>query len=263
MHDPGFDAIRDDKHPIDSLQKSDIYEDMEKSEKTNRVDLGAQFRNAKLTADQTKYDYVISSIEPDTLSQVSDILLSLTPDGKYQTIKEILISSYANSETQNSNIFDWIRISDKESATQFLIDIGAELSVISPLSSVKRTVTKLEPFAANGTKIRTNGQKLLKLDLGFRRSLNWPFVIADVNRPIIGQKTYPKPEIILNEHNNHDEMHDPGFEAFRDDKHPIDSLQKSDIYEDMEKSQMTNRVDVTTIKRRERISMSNRYALVN
>ncbi|GFT10658.1 hypothetical protein NPIL_215731 [Nephila pilipes] len=66
------------------------------------VKLEPQFRNAKLTADQTKYDYVISSIEPDILSQVSDILHSLLPDGKYQTIKERLISLYAGSETKKT-----------------------------------------------------------------------------------------------------------------------------------------------------------------
>ncbi|XP_071044590.1 uncharacterized protein [Parasteatoda tepidariorum] len=77
-------------------------------------------------------------------------------------------------------------VRDKESATQFLIDTGAEISVIPPQPKEKRSVAKLELFAANGTKIKTYGQKLLNLDLGLRRSFNWPFVIADVNKPIIG-----------------------------------------------------------------------------
>lgn len=41
-------------------------------------------------------------------------------------------------------------------------------------------------FAANGTPIRTYGEKLLQLDLGFHRLLCWPFIIADVAHPILG-----------------------------------------------------------------------------
>ncbi|GFS38840.1 transposon Ty3-G Gag-Pol polyprotein [Nephila pilipes] len=63
--------------------------------------LEAQFRNGKLTVDQTKYD-VISSIELDILSQLSDILRSSPPDGKYREIKERLISLYADSEIQKT-----------------------------------------------------------------------------------------------------------------------------------------------------------------
>lgn len=77
-------------------------------------------------------------------------------------------------------------IKDKGTNTQFLIDTGAEISVIPPIPQEKRSVGKLELFAANGTKIKTYGQKLLKLDLGLRRAFDWPFVIADVNKPIIG-----------------------------------------------------------------------------
>ena len=40
--------------------------------------------------------------------------------------------------------------------------------------------------ATNGTPIPTYGQRLLQLDLGIRRCFQWPFVVADVRRPIIG-----------------------------------------------------------------------------
>lgn len=45
---------------------------------------------------------------------------------------------------------------------------------------------KFELFAANNSKIKTFGQKLLRLDLGLRRDFVWPFVIADIQKPIIG-----------------------------------------------------------------------------
>ncbi|GFR21465.1 hypothetical protein TNCT_509441 [Trichonephila clavata] len=38
------------------------------------LQLEAQFRNASITADQTKYDYVASSIEAEILAQVMGIL---------------------------------------------------------------------------------------------------------------------------------------------------------------------------------------------
>ena len=44
----------------------------------------------------------------------------------------------------------------------------------------------MELTAANGTSIKTYGQKLLSVDLGLRRLFRWPFVIADVHRSIIG-----------------------------------------------------------------------------
>ncbi|GBN52192.1 hypothetical protein AVEN_188511-1 [Araneus ventricosus] len=40
--------------------------------------------------------------------------------------------------------------------------------------------------AANGTRIAKFGTKLLSLDLGLRRTLQWPFIVADVTKPIIG-----------------------------------------------------------------------------
>ncbi|VDL64901.1 unnamed protein product [Hymenolepis diminuta] len=40
--------------------------------------------------------------------------------------------------------------------------------------------------AANGSPIKTYGQKSVNLDLGLRRTFRWIFTIADVSKPIIG-----------------------------------------------------------------------------
>lgn len=48
-------------------------------------------------------------------------------------------------------------ISDKGTATQFLIDTGADVSVVPPTHSEKKSPNKLELFAANGTRIQTYG----------------------------------------------------------------------------------------------------------
>lgn len=36
-------------------------------------------------------------------------------------------------------------------------------------------------YAANGTAIRTYGTKLVTVDFGLRRRLNWTFTVADVS----------------------------------------------------------------------------------
>ncbi|CAI2738848.1 unnamed protein product, partial [Dicrocoelium dendriticum] len=79
-----------------------------------------------------------------------------------------------------------IRVRDLTSGTEFLVDSGAEVSVI-PRSSdevVSPSPTKLR--AANGTPIATFGEKLLTLNLGLRRTFRWPFIIAAVPFAIIG-----------------------------------------------------------------------------
>ena len=67
-----------------------------------------------------------------------------------------------------------------------MVDTGADISVIPPSRKSEKNIQDLELYAANGSKIRTFGKRLLKLDFGLRRNFTWPFVIADVKQPIIG-----------------------------------------------------------------------------
>lgn len=54
----------------------------------------------------------------------------------------------------------------------------------------KNTFQKKEsPFhlyAANGSTIRTFGERFMELNIGLRRPLKWYFIVADIVRPIIG-----------------------------------------------------------------------------
>lgn len=78
-------------------------------------------------------------------------------------------------------------ISDKKTSDCYLIDTGADISVVPPTQSEKNyKVPQSTLFAANGTKIAIYGEKRINLNLGLRRSYEWTFVIADVNQPIIG-----------------------------------------------------------------------------
>lgn len=94
--------------------------------------------------------------------------------------------SESNTNTNSEQICR-IHITDNISHHRFLIDTGAEISVIPP-----NTKERLNPSpsrklsAANGTQIATYGQKTLSLDLGLERKFSWTFVVADVSTPIIG-----------------------------------------------------------------------------
>jgi hypothetical protein len=78
-------------------------------------------------------------------------------------------------------------MTDARTKEQFLIDTGADLCVY-PRRRIKgpRFKTSYELSAANGSRIATYGFVTLNLDFGLRRVFVWNFVIADVDRPIIG-----------------------------------------------------------------------------
>lgn len=82
-------------------------------------------------------------------------------------------------------------ITDQHSKTQYLIDTGADVSIIPPTNNERRNANnpygqRCQLYAANGTPIQTYGQRNITLSLGLRRKFQWPFVIADVTRAIIG-----------------------------------------------------------------------------
>ncbi|GFS70353.1 retrovirus-related Pol polyprotein from transposon opus [Trichonephila clavipes] len=84
-------------------------------------------------------------------------------------------------------VINRLYLSDKPSRMKYLIDTGADVSVI-PLPTASRHLppASLQLFTTNGNVISTYGQQLVTLDLGLRRLFRWPFIIAVVSQPIIG-----------------------------------------------------------------------------
>lgn len=76
------------------------------------------------------------------------------------------------------------------SELRFLIDTGANISVLPPTTKQKcvsnSTSRKYTLYAANGSQIQTFGTKTLELNLKLRRPLKLTFIIANVTQPIIG-----------------------------------------------------------------------------
>ena len=78
-------------------------------------------------------------------------------------------------------------IEDKRSGLKFLIDTGADVSIIPPSLKDKFLIMdEIKLYAANGTKINTYGSKLVYVDFGLNRTFKWKFLIASVPKPIIG-----------------------------------------------------------------------------
>lgn len=89
-------------------------------------------------------------------------------------------------------------IADKSSGRDFLIDTGADISVISPNFREKGNAPcQFKLSAANGSQIKTFGSKSVTLNLGLRRPIRWIFIIADVQCPIIGSDLLKKYDLLI------------------------------------------------------------------
>ena len=76
---------------------------------------------------------------------------------------------------------------ERVSHRRFLVDTGAEISVVLPTKADRKCCqTGVTLQAANGASIATFGQRSLTLNLGLRRPFRWIFTIADVKHPIVG-----------------------------------------------------------------------------
>ena len=77
-------------------------------------------------------------------------------------------------------------IHDKSTGFRFLVDTGAEVSVVPPSRADRKQRGNFCLQAVNRTDIATYGLRSLSLDLGLRRTFRWVFVIAEVEQPILG-----------------------------------------------------------------------------
>ena len=79
-----------------------------------------------------------------------------------------------------------LRLNDKNTKLNFLIDTGAALSVLPAGRSDRFKKGDVTLRAANNSIINTYGSRQLILDFGLPRPLTWKFLVADVSQPIIG-----------------------------------------------------------------------------
>src|SRR5215469_13214645 len=79
-----------------------------------------------------------------------------------------------------------LRIFDPLSKRFYLIDTGAEISLLPRDAVSSPSVSFRTLYAANGSLISTYGEKLCTVSLHLRRTFPWVFTIADVSQAIIG-----------------------------------------------------------------------------
>lgn len=91
-------------------------------------------------------------------------------------------------------------VRDETTRQQFLVDSGADVSIIPPTKTDTKTC-EYKLYAANGTEIPTYGIKILTLDLGFRRPFQWPFVVAKISRGILGADFLNNFKLLIDIHN--------------------------------------------------------------
>ncbi|VDL58810.1 unnamed protein product [Hymenolepis diminuta] len=86
--------------------------------------------------------------------------------------------AHLGNEPAHNRLF----LQDRNSSTSYLIDSGAEISVL-PSTPANRNSSDhpLILAAVNGSPIKTYDQKSVTLDLGLRRTFRWIFTIADTS----------------------------------------------------------------------------------
>ncbi|BHF78003.1 hypothetical protein SprV_0602111300 [Sparganum proliferum] len=94
---------------------------------------------------------------------------------------------FAANAPDGSNPGRTFYVRDTRSGRRFLVDTGAQLSVISPTPADRRCPNPgLFLQAVNTSPITTFGTCSLSLDIGLRRLFPWIFVVADVPTAILG-----------------------------------------------------------------------------
>lgn len=64
------------------------------------LQIEAQFRRGNIVRDQTKYDTVLASLDVQCLEAIADIIRDPPSDGKFESIKQRIISEYSDSSQQ-------------------------------------------------------------------------------------------------------------------------------------------------------------------
>ena len=95
-----------------------------------------------------------------------------------------LMATQSIGPSPKSRLF---HVKDRVSGNFYLIDTGAEVSVIPPTVTDREGGPKnLNLRAANGSIIHTYGERMLRINLTVHSLFEWKFIIADVPVPIIG-----------------------------------------------------------------------------
>lgn len=74
----------------------------------------------------------------------------------------------------------------RKTGLRFLVDTGADVSVVPATDDERRQESSLHLSAINHSSIKTYGTRLLDIDLNLGRSFKYHFIRADVGNPVLG-----------------------------------------------------------------------------
>nr|VZI41229.1 unnamed protein product [Spirometra erinaceieuropaei] len=104
-----------------------------------------------------------------------------------ERVKPVSRKVSASNLSDSSNPGRTFYVRDTRSGRRFLVDTGAQLSVIPPTPADRRCPHPgLFVQAVNTSPITTFGTCSLSLDIGLRRLFPWVFVVADISCAILG-----------------------------------------------------------------------------
>lgn len=96
------------------------------------VNIEAQFVLAQIVADETKYNYVVSSLDPKYWTEVRDILSNPPPTGRYDKLKSELIRRMSATQHQKTRrLLEHEEIGDRK-PSQFLRHLRALAGTVIP-----------------------------------------------------------------------------------------------------------------------------------
>ena len=121
---------------------------------------------------------LVSSAVRRNCQKVQTTLLS---GGKH--LGQSLVATGITGLNDHSHLF---YIVDACHNLHFLIDTGAEVSIIPLTSADMNNRCRLTLQAVNNSPVSTFGTRSLTLNLGLHRTFHWVFVIAEVKTPILG-----------------------------------------------------------------------------
>ena len=99
--------------------------------------------------------------------------------------KVIELNSLSAAQPPTINTKPLLHVRDEVSNTLFLVDTGAEVSLLPPTRPDLAKAPSMNLVAANGSAIKSYGTRLLELRINHNK-YTWRFQVADVHKPIIG-----------------------------------------------------------------------------
>ncbi|GFS33709.1 uncharacterized protein TNIN_201691 [Trichonephila inaurata madagascariensis] len=88
--------------------------------------------------------------------------------------------------SRGNTTFFFYKSSHQHFHGKFLVNTGANVSILPCKSSSSKAINPNPLYATNDTRIPTFDSKELTLGFGLHRLFSWSFLLADVKKPILG-----------------------------------------------------------------------------